>query len=94
MALQNSRGLENTQVLVTAAGKIDNKNRILSGAGCAFHNFRQRVRRLKRRNNSFRAGQQPRSLKRFRIRGISIVHPSLLVERGVFGADSRVVEAR
>ena len=61
--------------------------------GSALDAFRDRVRRLERRDNSFQPSKLA-GLQRLLVAGRNILRPPLIVQQGVFGPDRRIIQSR
>src|SRR5712691_4413496 len=74
-------------VLVAAAREVEDDEVVRSHSWQTFHETRYGVRRLKRRNDAFRASENARGLQRGGIGDGAIFGAALLGEPGVLGAN-------
>src|SRR5215211_5728405 len=90
-ALQNFRDLRN--VLVAAAGKIDDHQVIARTFWRELHHLGDGVRRLQCRRNAFKPRQQLKRRERFLVGRGEIVDPAGFVQAGMLRADAGIVQS-
>src|SRR5713226_7920408 len=81
-------------VLIAATGQIDNQNLIGFHLTRNFQSMRNRVRRFQGGNDSFQARKSLKSIERFVIRDRSVFNSSLIMKKGMLGANRRIIKTR
>lgn len=79
-------------VLVTTPGQADDHQVVTRQAGCPTADLGQCMGGLQRRDDAFLAAAQLEGLQRFAVGHCDVFDPALLMQPGVLGADTRVVQ--
>ncbi len=80
-------------VLVPAAGEVDDDDVVGWEGGRAFDGFGDGVGGFEGWDDAFEAGESDEGVEGFGVGGVGVVDAALVAEPGVFGADGGVVEA-